>query len=131
MVDELTRYYIRKQNLKVSDEFHERIAPSDVEELNRAVVYMAAAPIVTSAIVWGYSKMREQGGASSHFAHAIRRARSRFTPDKRHGSGASGSKWPSSRKNAKTLAEMDTDITESQKQSDAIADVYKQMKQEK
>jgi len=53
--------------------------PSDVDELNKATAYMAAAPIVTSVMVWGYSKMREEGGASSHFAHAIRRAKSRFT----------------------------------------------------
>ena len=130
----MTRYYIRKQNLRVSDEFHERIAPSDVEELNRAVVYAAVAPIVTTAIVWGYSKLREQGGASSHFAHAIRRARNRFTPERRAG-GKSGSKWPSSKQqkdsSKQTLAEMDLGLTDSQKSSEAIADVYKQMKQER
>ena len=86
-------------------------------------MYAAVAPIVTTAIVWGYSILREQGGASSHFAHAIRRARNRFTPERR---GASGSKWPSSKqKESQTLAEMDMGLTDSQKSSDAIADVYK------
>ena len=79
MVDELTRYYMRKQNLKVSDEFHERMYPGDMEELGKASVYAALAPIVTTAIVYGYSKMRESGGASSHFAHAISKAKSRFS----------------------------------------------------
>lgn len=79
MVDELTRYYMRKQNLRAQDDFHEMMLPSDVDELNKAMAYMVAAPFVTSVMVWGYSKMREEGGASSHFAHAIRRAKSRFT----------------------------------------------------
>ena len=59
MVDELTRYYLRKQNLKVSDEYHEMMIPSDVDELNKATAYMMVAPIVSAAIVYGYSKMRE------------------------------------------------------------------------
>ena len=68
MVDELTRYYLRKQNLEASDEFHERIDARDIEELNRASVYMLIAPVFTSLVVYGYSKMRESGGASSHLA---------------------------------------------------------------
>ena len=90
MVDELTRYYMRKQNLQTSDEFHERITASDVDELNKATVYMVVAPIFTSCLVYGYTKMRESGGAASHFAHAIKRAKNRFTSDK-----AAGAKWPS------------------------------------
>ena len=80
MVDELTRYYIRKQNLKMSDEFHERVIPSDIDELNNATIYMVMAPVVASALMYGYKKLKESGGAASHFAHAIRRAKSRFTP---------------------------------------------------
>lgn len=88
----MTRYYMRKQNLKSTDDFHERVIPSDLDELNKATMYMVLAPIVTTAIVYGYSKLRESGGASSHFAHAIRRAKSRFTPASMDTSGA---KWPS------------------------------------
>ena len=80
MVDELTRYYMRKQNLEAQDEFHEFVLPTDVDELNKASVYCIMAPIVTSAIVYGYSKMRENGGASSHFAHAISKAKDKFVP---------------------------------------------------
>ncbi len=74
---------------------------------------MVAAPVVTGIIVWGYSKMREEGGASSNFAHAIRRAKSRFnTP----ASGTKGSKWPSKNANkgdSQTIAELDIEPTES------------------
>lgn len=102
--------------------------PSDVDELNKASAYLMAAPVVTSVMVWGYSKMREEGGASSHFAHAIRRAKSRFT---KAPTGSKG-KWPSKNSSDQsTMADQDTEPTESQKTSTAIADVYKQMKQDK
>ena len=80
MVDELTRYYMRKQNLQAQDEFHEQILPTDMDELNKASVYMVMAPIVTSAMIYGYSLVRESGGASGHFAHAIAAAREKFVP---------------------------------------------------
>ena len=133
MVDELTRYYLRKQNLKVSDEYHEMIIPSDVDELNKATAYMMVAPIVSAAIVYGYSKMREQGGASSHFAHAIRRAKSRFAPINPSQAAPTGSlKWPAKNKSdaseEETLADQDMGPTSAQLSSAAISDVYKTIK---
>ena len=80
MADELLRYYRRKQNLASQDEFHERIESRDIDQLNKASIYMMMAPILTSAIVYGYSKMRESGGASSHLAQAIATAKEKFTP---------------------------------------------------
>ena len=123
MVDEVTRYYMRKQNLTLSDEFHERVIPSDIDILTRASIYMMVAPVVTSAIVYGYSKIREEGGFSSHFAHAIRRAKSRFTP----ASMSKNGKWPSKKPSQpfESLAEKDIEPSDSQKSRDSISDVYK------
>ena len=66
-----------------------------MEELNRASLYMAAAPVVASVIVYGYAKMRETGGASSHLAHAISKAKTRFTPASNPHGSSSTNKWPS------------------------------------
>jgi len=129
MVDEVTRYYMRKQNLALSDEFHEQVIPSDVDVLSKASFYMMVAPVVTTAIVFGYSKMREEGGFSSHFAHAIRRAKNRFTPS---GMGETGGKWPSKKPGKRaSLADLDLEPSDYQKSRDTISGIYKQMKIEK
>ena len=122
MVDELTRYYMRKQNLKVRDEYHERITPSDIDELHKATAYAMAAPIVTGLIVFGYSRLREEGGASSHFAHAISKARSRFQTQP-GGKSGQPKKWPSKRGD-KTLAEEDIEQSLNQSEGGAVANVY-------
>ena len=76
--------------------FHERIESRDIDELNKASIYMMMAPIFTSAIVYGYSKMRESGGASSHLAQAIATAKEKFTPQTWGAqSAATKAKWPS------------------------------------
>ena len=123
MVDELTRYYLRKQNLMQSDEFHQRMVESDIDELNKATIYMVSAPILASLLAFGYSKMRESGGSASHFAHAIAKAKNRFTPDR-----ATGAKWSSKQK---TEAERQLDMEETKKANESISDVYKQIKTEK
>ena len=97
MVDELTRYYLRKSNFQVSDEFHERLELKDIDELNSATLYMVAAPVVTGCVLWGYKIVTEQGGASSHFAWAVMRARTRFGSSK-----ATSAKWPSKKPPAET-----------------------------
>ena len=76
--------------------FHERIESRDIDELNKASIYMMMAPIFTSAIVYGYSKMRESGGASSHLAQAIAAAKEKFTPQTWGAqSAATKARWPS------------------------------------
>ena len=128
MVDEATRYYIRKQNLEISDDFHEYVAPSDTDILTKAGSYMVVAPIVTTAIIFGFNKIRESGGASSHVAHAIKRAKGRFTPNSMSG----GQKWSSKNRKNMTQAELDLDTqTDAEKSSDSLANVYKQMKEDR
>lgn len=78
--------------------------PSDIDELNKASFYMVLAPIVTTAIFYGYNKLRESGGASSHLAHAISKAKSRFTPADLD---RTGGMWPSKRPSEDTLANRD------------------------
>jgi len=57
---------------------------------------MLMAPIFTSAMCYGYSKMRESGGASSHLAWYISQAKSKFTPAQWSSqSAASQAKWRS------------------------------------
>mmetsp|Transcript_3148 Transcript_3148/g.4245 ORF Transcript_3148/g.4245 Transcript_3148/m.4245 type:complete len:83 (+) Transcript_3148:78-326(+) len=76
------------------DEFHERLEDTDVDELNKATMYAVAAPVITGIFVWGYNVLREEGGASSHFAHAISKAKGRFSKS----GGAPAQKWSSKRK---------------------------------
>lgn len=44
---------------------------TDIDKLNSSTLYAIAAPIATGILVYGYSRMREEGGAASHFAHAL------------------------------------------------------------
>lgn len=83
---------------------------------------MVVAPIFASCIVYGYTQMRESGGAASHFAHAIRRAKNRFTPDR-----AAGGKWPSKtdKEGEESLADQHDELTDQQMANDSISDVYK------
>ena len=53
-------------------------------------MYMVGAPMFAGLVAWGFSKMRQEGGMASHFAHAISQARQRVDP-----SGASKTKWRS------------------------------------
>ena len=93
MSDEITRYWMGKQKLAIPDDFHEEIEPGDMDKLNNATIYLVSAPIFASIFVWGYSRLREEGGVASHFAHAISQAKNKF------GSGGSrataSTKWPS------------------------------------
>ena len=54
-MDQITRYYLRKSKLEISDEYHERLALEDMNELNKASVYMVGAPVLTFALIFGYS----------------------------------------------------------------------------
>ena len=57
---------------------------------------MLMAPIFTTALIYGYSKMRESGGASSHLANAIAHAKEKFTPQTWAAEKqATKAKWPS------------------------------------
>lgn len=71
MVDEITRYWMRKQKLAIPDDYHEEFDATDMDKLNSATMYLVASPIFAGIFVWGYSRLREEGGAASHFAHAI------------------------------------------------------------
>ena len=127
MVDELTRYYMRKQNLKVPDEFHDEMEKTDVDELNSAVMYMSAAPAVACAIVYGYSRFRESGGMASAFAHALMKARGRFNPK-----NDKSDKWPSKKpRHLMTEAEKDDSPVASSIQAATVSDAYKKMKTDK
>ena len=53
--------------------------------MNKAAAYMVIAPIFTSVLVYGYTKVRDSGGVASHFAYAIKQAKNRFTPGKQAG----------------------------------------------
>ena len=104
-MDIITRHYIRKAKLDVSDEYHERLALEDMNELTKASVYMMLAPTFTFAILFGYHSFRTQGGGqSAHFQYAIDRAKSRFK------SGDTTS-WPS--KKSMPEGKIDFDKSES------------------
>lgn len=51
MVDTLTRYYLTKANLRAADEFHDHIAYSDIDTLNKAAAYCFIAPAGTLLFV--------------------------------------------------------------------------------
>ena len=57
-MDQITRYYLRKAKLEVSDEYHERLALEDMNELTKASVYMMMAPTFTFALIYGYNQFR-------------------------------------------------------------------------
>ena len=57
-MDQITRYYLRKSKLEVSDEYHERLALEDMNELTKASVYMMMAPTFTFMIIYGYNAFR-------------------------------------------------------------------------
>ena len=84
-MDIISRYYIRKQNLAVQDEYHERLALEDINELQKASVYMMLVPVFSFAVMYGYGRYREEGGASSSFKFIIDRAKQRIQ---------SQQKWP-------------------------------------
>ena len=130
MVDDLTRYYLRKQNLQAQDEFHDHIASKDMDQLNQATAYMLAAPIFTSALCYGYSKMRESGGASSHLAWAIASAKSKFTPTKwNSNSAATKTRWRSSKGGRDGHGHDGDEETPGMKFDPTVAaDAYKQIK---
>ena len=89
-MDIITRYYLRKAKLDVSDEYHEQISLLDVNELQKATVYMLLAPTISFAIMYGYNAFRQGGGSSSHFQYVLDRARNRFDSGSEN-----GTKWPS------------------------------------
>ena len=78
-MDLITRHYLRKSNLSVQDEYHERLALEDINELQKATVYMLMAPAISFAVMFGFNKFRKEGGgASSHFQFVIERAKRRI-----------------------------------------------------
>ena len=117
-MDTITRYYLRKSNLSAQDEYHERIALEDVNELQKAGIYMLLAPALTFAVMFGYSKFRtEGGGSSSHFQYVIDRTRSRID-----GTTA----WPAK----KDVSTGKLDFSNLQEGKE-LNNLYKQLKQEK
>ena len=88
-MDILSRYYRRKLNLAAQDEYHERLALEDINELQKASLYMVLVPVFSFAAVYGYSRYREEGGgASSSFQFIIDRAKARIQ---------SQQKWPAAK----------------------------------
>ena len=57
-MDIITRYYLRKAKPEISDEYHERLALEDMNELTKASVYMIMAPTLTFALLYGYHSFR-------------------------------------------------------------------------
>ena len=75
-MDQLSRYYLRKKNLGVKDEFQDHISYSDIDTLRAARAYMIIAPIGTICFVHLLRKMQEEGGFSRHFRNWASQARS-------------------------------------------------------
>lgn len=77
-MDSLTRYYVRKANLKVKDEFQNCISPADLTVLQKARAYIVICPIFAMCLVHFLMKVREEGGFSRHFQRAIGKVRSNY-----------------------------------------------------
>ena len=106
----------------MSDEYQERLALEDINELTKATAYMVMAPTLTFALIFGYNSFRTSGGGqSSNFQFAIDRAKSKFNT-----SDHNSASWP---KNKET-PEGKLDFSPSQAGAE-LNDAYKNLKAEK
>lgn len=74
-MDQISRYYMRKANLKVKDEFHDCINPADLSELRWARAYIFICPLFALGFVHFLIRIREEGGFARHFRSVISKAR--------------------------------------------------------
>ena len=66
-MDTLTRYYLRKANLKVQDEFQDKIDKSDIVLLEKARSYMIIAPFFTVGCIYFLRCVQSTGGVAKYF----------------------------------------------------------------
>lgn len=74
-MDQLSRYYMRKANLKVKDEFQDCINPADLAELRWARAYILICPLFAIGFVHILIKIRDEGGFARHFRSVLSKAR--------------------------------------------------------
>lgn len=70
-MDALTKYYVRKANLKVMDEFHSEISSGDVEVLQKSRAYMLLCPVLAALAFQFILKLQAEGGMARHFNRGI------------------------------------------------------------
>ena len=93
-MDQLSRYYLKKANLRAADEFQSHIAYSDLDALNRATAWIFVAPVGTLIFVHLLKSLQEQGGISKHFRNWAMSARAWSSP----GSPNAGATWDGAEK---------------------------------
>jgi len=74
-MDQLSRYYLKKANLRAADEYHDHIAYSDIDALNRATAWLIIAPASTLLCTHILKRLQEDGGLSKHFKNWATHAR--------------------------------------------------------
>lgn len=65
-MDTLTRYYLRKANLKNQDEFQGSIEKSDIVLLEKARNYMILAPLFTVGCIFFLRCLQSTGGVTQY-----------------------------------------------------------------
>jgi hypothetical protein len=77
-MDNITRYYLRKSQLRAPDEFHHVINPADLEHLQWSRAYLVVTPM---AMVGGFHLLKlmwESGTFTKNFASYMFRARQQY-----------------------------------------------------
>jgi hypothetical protein len=74
-MDQLSRYYLKKANLRAADEYQDHIAYSDIDALNRATAWLIIAPVSTLFCTHILKRLQEDGGMSQHFRNWATNAR--------------------------------------------------------
>lgn len=57
-MDYFTRAYMRKANLKVKDEFHDRLTTGDIDHLRMARAYLVITPLTMMGLFHFMNRMR-------------------------------------------------------------------------
>ncbi len=84
-MDNLSRYFLRKKNLGIKDEFQSHISLTDIDTLRMARAYIVIAPVGTLCFIHVLRMMQEDGGFSRHFRNWASNARSQFNGGRNEG----------------------------------------------
>lgn len=70
---------MRKANLKVKDEFHDRLTTGDIDHLRWARAYLVITPLTMMGLFHFMNRMRQEGGFSQHFRNFVSKAKNSYS----------------------------------------------------